>query len=259
MQNYLYLSLIPEALIYSMLPPQEFGKYYSVGARKRTRGEAIFFLVNPSFSSKDLPMKEAAQRCVPDAKGTPKRSVYVSIYRALEQVPIGALKELYLVTDNGRVLELKRHDYTPSEEKQLHLYQELAPVDPMIASNLDPLAFCRTITNPKNAVWVPRLAFVELLLGGLAENPRHASAYNLPYKNLDHLRDCLIELSESPEKPTKTVIRSMGCDLLFRTVKQGFFVGDAKEFAYYAFPSQDELEDNYFDWWRSANVTAFQD
>lgn len=204
-------------------------------------------------------MKEAARRCVPDAKGTPKRSVYVSIYRALEQVPINALRELYLVTDNGRVLEIKRHDYAPAAEKQLHLYQELAPVDPMIASNLEPMAFCRIITDRLSPVWVPRLAFVELSLGGLAENPRHASAYNLPYKNLDHLRDCLIELTEQPDKPTKTVIRAMGCALLFRTVKNGFFVGDDKEFAYYPFPTQDELEDNYYDWWRSANVMSFQD
>lgn len=259
MKNYLYLSLIPEALVYSMLPPHEFGMYYAVGTRKRTRGEAIFFSIDPSFSSNDLPLKEAEKRCVPDADGNPKRSVYLSIYRALEFVPVSALKELYLVTDDGRVLQLERQNYAPSTMKELHLYQELAPVDPLIASNLDPLTFCRKITDKSSRVWVPRLVFVELALGGLSENPKHASTHNLPYRNLDHLRDCLSELMDKPEKPTKTVIRSMRCDLMYRTVKNGFFVGDSKEFAYYPFPSIDELEDKHHEWWRSANVIGFHD
>ena len=32
MTVHLYLSFIPEALIASMLPPEEFGDYYAVGA-----------------------------------------------------------------------------------------------------------------------------------------------------------------------------------------------------------------------------------
>ena len=41
MEIYLYLSIVPEALIASMLPPEEFGKYYAVGNKKRTRGGII--------------------------------------------------------------------------------------------------------------------------------------------------------------------------------------------------------------------------
>ncbi len=259
MNNYLYLSLIPEALVFSMLPPEEFGRYYAVGTRKRTRGEALFFQVDPALVSKHLPLEEAAKRCVPNSDGSPKRSVYVSIYRSLECVPTEALKDLFLVTAGGEVLALKRRDYEPSEKQELHLYQELAPVDPMIASNLEPQAFCRTLTTPGNPVWVPRLAFVELKLGELADNPRRASAYNLPYKNLDHLRDCLIELKNQPQKSTKAVMRAMGCDLLFRTVKNGFFVGDAETFAFYPFPSEEELEEQHYTWWRSADMLPFED
>jgi hypothetical protein len=46
---------------------------------------------------------------------------------------------------------------------------------------------------------------------------------------------------------------------LFRTVKNGFFIGDSKDFAYYPFPSIDEMEDKHHEWWRSANVVGFQD
>ncbi|MDZ7315077.1 MAG: hypothetical protein ONA69_10165 [candidate division KSB1 bacterium] len=259
MKVYLYLSMIPEALIYSMLPPDDFGRYYAVGTRKKTRGEAIFFSVDENKVDPSLPLEAAAKRCVPNPDGSPKRSVYVSIYRALEHVPINALKNLYLATSTGHVLEIKSQPYKPSEERRLHLYQELAPVDPMIASNLEPLAFSRTITNKGSLVYVPRLAFVELTLGNLAENPKTGSAYDLPYRNIDHLRDCLLELVNNPSKLTKAVSRAMGCELIFRTIKNGFFVGDDKEFAFYPFPSLEELEDKYYEWWRSANLIPFED
>ena len=35
MKQYLYLSLVPEALIASNLSPEEFGNYYATGAFRR--------------------------------------------------------------------------------------------------------------------------------------------------------------------------------------------------------------------------------
>ncbi len=51
MTVHLYLSLIPEALIASMLSPEEFGAYYAVGTQKKSRGQAIFFEIDPKFRS----------------------------------------------------------------------------------------------------------------------------------------------------------------------------------------------------------------
>ena len=45
-QTYLYLSLIPQGLIASMLDPEAFGTFYSVGTRVHSRGESIFFEVD---------------------------------------------------------------------------------------------------------------------------------------------------------------------------------------------------------------------
>ncbi|HRZ43535.1 MAG TPA: hypothetical protein P5228_12620, partial [Bacteroidales bacterium] len=47
MDAYIYLSATPEALIASMLSPEEFGAYLSMGTKKRNRGQAIFFEVDP--------------------------------------------------------------------------------------------------------------------------------------------------------------------------------------------------------------------
>ena len=154
-QAYFYLSILPEALIASMLPPEEFGCYYAVGTKKRTRGQAMFFEVDPALKSDHFPLHTIASRCVPHPDGTPKHSVYLSVYRVLENVPVEALRGLYLVTDDGRVLELKQAPYEPGEQRGVHLYQELLPVTPRIASTLDPLEFSQRITDGTQAVWLP--------------------------------------------------------------------------------------------------------
>ena len=51
-------------------------------------------------------MSEIDSRCVPHANGEPKHSVYLSVYRVLEHVPLSALGSLYLATRDGRVMEI---------------------------------------------------------------------------------------------------------------------------------------------------------
>ena len=176
----------------------------------------------------------------------------------LENLPLAALGNLYLTTDDGKVLELERENYEEkSTGRELHLYQEFLPVNPRIASNLNPRAFCKFVTDTSHPVSVPRLAFAEMKLNGLSSDPIKASADDLPYPNIDHLRDCLVGLEENPSRPTKTVIRYWKGDVLYRTIKNGFFVGDQKDLIYYHFPEKDELENQYFTWWRSALTVHF--
>ncbi len=258
MKRYLYFSLMPESLIASMLPPQEFGKYMAVGSKKRTRGQAIFFEVDIDLVSENFPLSMIEQRCIPHEDGKPKSSVYLSIYQVLEKIPIKSLKDMYLVTDDGRVLQLQASEYNPAKESKLHLYQELCPVTPRIASRLSPIAFMNFVTDRSQPVSVPKLVFVELILDGLGDYPLDAPADNLPYSNIEHLRDCLIDLLEEQNKPTKTVIRYFQGDLLYRTCKNGFFVGNKGSYLYYCFPDEQTLEDQYHEWWRSALVVGFK-
>lgn len=257
MKTYLYLSLTPEALIASMLPPEEFGNYLAVGTKKRTRGEAIFFEVDSDFESDFFPLKDIEKKCVPHSNGVPKRSVYLSIYQVLENIPLKQLKNLYITTDDGRVLELEKGEYNPEKEEELHLYQELCPVTPRIASQLSPREFMKTVTDRNQPVSVPKLVFVDLKLNDLASDPIAGGIDDLPYANIDHLRDCLSGLQAKPDKPTKTVIRFFQGTLLYRTIKNGFFVGDQEDFIYYPFPSKEELENKYYPWWRSALTIHF--
>ncbi len=254
MAHFLYLSMIPEALVASMLPAHDFGSYLAVGTRKRTRGQSIFIEVAPDFQSDVFPLADVEARCVPHPDGQPKHSVYLGIYRVLEHVPRKVMRNLYLVTPDGRVLELAPATEPPEALPGLHLYQEVCPVHPRIASTLGPQDFVRFITDPSRAIHVPRLCFTQLRLGALADDPEGGEIGDLPYDHIDHLRDCLMQLRAQPDKHTKTVDRIQPQTCPYRAIETGFFLGDQDGLTYYPFPSAEELERDHHDWWRSASL-----
>jgi hypothetical protein len=218
-------------------------------------GEALFFEVDPSFRSDDFPFALADERCVTQPNGAPKSSVYLGIYDVLSRIPVAALGNLYLVTDDGRTLGLEKTEYSPNTEQPLHLYQEFCPITPLVASRLEPRAFCHSITDPDKPVHVPRIVFSEQDLGELASDPGHGNTDNLPYPAIRHLRSVLLDFQHNT-KESKLVLKQVKQGVFFRTL-QGFYVGDHTDFAYYRFPTLDELEAQHFDWWRSAQVQHF--
>jgi hypothetical protein len=251
----LYLSLIPQALVASMLPPEDFGHYYATGKQAHSQGEAIFFEVDPDWRSADFPFEIIPERCIPGPNGEPKASLYLGIYRVLSRVPVSALGNLYLVTSDGLTLELQRQPWVDTAAAEMHLYQEFCPITPMVASRLSPKAFCRFITDMRQPIHVPRIAFAELRLNGLASDPVDGDAHDLPYPNLHHLRDCLQQISTT-HKETKLVTKQLTGSVLYRMVKSGFYVGDREDFAYYPYPDAALLDSRHRAWWRSAQTTS---
>ena len=255
MKQYLYLSATPESLVASQLPPIDFGNYLAVGTRKRTRGQAIYFELDIE-KMENLPQDYLDERLIPYKNGEPKRSVFLSIYRVLENIPLDALRNLYLVTDDGKVLELEAAKYKPPTREIIHLYQQFNPITTRVASKLTPPEFIKFLTDTSKPVSTPKIFFSELKLNRLARDS-YAPIHDLPYPNPDHLRDCLDRLKSSQERLTKTVIRQFKGELSYRTVKDGFFIGDQGNYLFYPFPSIEDLEDKYYNWWRSALVQCF--
>ncbi len=254
MPVHLYFSLIPEALVASMLDPEEFGSYYAVGTKKKSTGQAIFFEVNPDFRSKYFRIEQGIARCVPHEDGSPKSSIYISVYRVLEHINIAELGKLYLVTKDGRTLGLEASKELPELDSGLHLYKELVPVSPLVASRLNPLELYDLIVkNPTSLLTVPAIVFTELRLDELANDPETGDVGDLPYPNIDHLRDVLKELKDKPIA-TKMVDRISPATIAYRTVKNGFFIGNENEIAYYPMPSNAWLKENNYRWWRSATM-----
>jgi hypothetical protein len=253
MSKYVYLTCTPEALVASMLPPEGFGMYLSTGTKKRNKGQTIFFEVDLEKIKNLVDMDSMNKRCVAKEDGSPKSSVYLSVYRVLETIPLSALKSLYLTTDHGNILELKKTDYDKSKEPKndLHLYQELCPVTPLVASELPPSIFLKRLTDGSIPIVLPKLFFVELKLGELATNPLYGSAEQLPYPNVGHLRDCLEILRGEYEKHMKTVQRIYSGLILYRTIETGFYVGAKDEMVFYRYPTMSELENINYEFFRA--------
>jgi len=211
MTVHLYLSLIPEALIASMLSPEEFGAYYAVGTQKKSRGQAIFFEIDPKFRSDFFHIEEGVKRCVVHEDGSPKSSIYISVYRVLENIPVDAIQSLYLTTQDGRTLGLDKSTQFPEDEGGLHLYREISPVSPLVVSSQGPKGFYELIVkNPTSLIKLPAVCFAELRLGDLAEDPQKGKIGDLPYKNMEHLRNCLVSLK------TKFVMTKNGRSAAFQ-------------------------------------------
>ncbi|MCP5535538.1 MAG: hypothetical protein H7A51_04790 [Akkermansiaceae bacterium] len=254
-ETHLYLPLVPECLVASMLSPQDFGAYLAVGSTSRFRGQAVFFEIDPDFKSDHFPMHLIEEQCVPKENGKPKNSLYLSIYRVLEHIPLSKLGDLHLATDDGKVLTLKKQDYQPEENRPLHLYQEFGPVNPSVASTLNAMDFCKFVTSPSEPVRLPKVVFSELILRDLATDPIHGRIGELPYDHIEHLRAGLVELNESNGKKNKVIFRRLQQDFFFRTIRNGFFAGDQTGLLYYPMPTMDELEGTHYSWWKSAQVT----
>ena len=252
MSIYLYFSMIPEALVASMLPPEEFGAYLATGTEKMPHGQVLFFDLSPDFQSDYFNLSDLEKRCVPRPDGSPKNSVYLSIYRVLEHIPLDALGSLWLTTAHGKTLELRKAEKLPEFPENYYLYQELCPVQPLISSVLDPGRFLSFVTDPGKPISLPRLCFADMALSGLAEDPVKGEAVDLPYRNIEHLRNCIIEMYEGA-KQTKTVDRHYHQSLLFRCIRSGFYIGDQVRIIHYPYPAMEELLEEHYSWWHCAN------
>jgi hypothetical protein len=254
MTMHLYFSLIPEALIASMLPPEQFGQYYATGHKFKSKGQAIFFEIDPTFRHDFFDFASATRRCVAKADGSPKNSVYISMYRVLEHLSVSAIGKMYLTTAMGATLGLERGSALPKPVPELHMYQALAPINSMVVSALDPAAYYADVTTaPSHSFHFPGMCFVELELGPLARDPENGQEGDLPYTFLQHLREALMELKLG-SKDNKLVHRVHSLEFPYRMVKNGFFIGIGSELVHYPMLPQAVLRRDHSNWWRSANL-----
>lgn len=254
MSIHLYFSLIPEALIASMLTPEQFGQYYATGHKFKSKGQAVFFEVDPAYRHPQFDIEGCYARCRPRADGSPKNSVYVSMYRVLEHMSLSALGKLYLTTAMGATLGLDRGAAPPAPKRELHMYQDLAPINSLVVSVLDPAGYYADVTTkPSHSFHFPGMCFVELDLGPLAIDPVNGQEADLPYPFMQHLREALMVL-DPRDKQNKLVHRVHSLEFPYRMVKNGFYVGIGAELVYYPMPSHMTLRRDHITWWRSANL-----
>jgi len=178
----------------------------------------------------------------------------VATYRVLEHVPLNVMGNLYLTTRYGKVLPLEKSTDFPEYNQHYYLYQEIAPVSVLVASTLNPVAFHQFMTqDPDNLISFPALAYIELKLGELDEDPEKGSIGDLPYDFIPILRDALVALRDKTIH-TKMVDRTHTVEHPYRTINTGIYIGNMDGLIYYPMPSAEVLDRDHFEWWHSANI-----
>lgn len=252
MTAYLYLSATPESLIASMLEPEDFGNYFATGARRFTSAPAIFLELDPDVAAETYGLGKLEEHCAPHEYGAPRRSAYLSIYRVLERLPFASVRALHLTTRKGLTLSLSPGELPETYHGGYFLYQELGPVSPRAVSRLEPPRFAEFMTGADNPIAVPQLLFADMRLGNLAADPKRGSAEDLPYANIEHLRQCLEDLDQKPDKSAKVLNRDTILNDLYQNIETGFYLGNGKELLHFPFPDRDTVSREHTSWWLSA-------
>lgn len=253
MQTHYYLSVSPiEALIASQLEPEQFGQYMAIGSKNGSYERIMFIELEGGFGDY-FDWKYAKERCVQHENGEPKHSVWFSVYRVLENVPLSAMKTIYLTTKDGRSLAIDPTQDVTFPSREFYVYQELAPLTPLVVSALDPTAFGRYMTDPSNKVSVPRVVFSDLKVVDFDDPTRTGNIGAAYDKNLEHLKACVRDVKSLPDKPNKNVERSV-TSFSYQIIRDGIYVCDGTSILTYPMPTIDEIRQKNYDWGRSAMI-----
>ena len=256
-QKHLYLILYPnEALVASHLSPEAFGAHYSTGSPRHFTGKVIFAEIDINFRHEYLRIDDYLKNMQSRRPGQPKRTKFVKSYRVLEHIDLSALRRLYLVTTDGAVLGLdsspEPSNYGPNK---VRVYQEVCPLQLLVASRLDPHAFGAYITAGTWSKGAPKIFFTQYDIDvEEVVNRSGVQAFSmgpLPNVNPASLPIALKELLEDSSKQTKTVSLNPSLDVMsYKHIQPGFWFSDGEKTIFFRMPTLDELAEKNRAWWR---------
>jgi len=253
---YYYVMFFPtEAMIASQLKPKSFGAYMARGSKKGSAELLAFAEIKGGFED-FFDWEYAKKKCVPHQGGRLKHSLYLSIYRVIENIPLEQYKKIYLVTKDGSTLPLGQEPYQkPKNWEGYGLYKELCPVSPFVASSLEPKAFADYIINDTGKkITVPAIIFSDVKHIDFDEREKTGNIGNMFDRDFDHLRDCIDQVIDQKDKITKTIDRSFDSKFTYQIVDTGFYIAKGKDILFYPMPTQEALKEIDYDWGKSANI-----
>jgi hypothetical protein len=251
-----YLTLFPmEALVASELSPKDFAGYMATGPKKASSETLIFTEVLEEFGHY-FDWEYAHKKCQHHADGQPKHSLYLSVYKVVENIPLDKIGKLYLTTRDGSVLALEKEVYfIPENEKRNYLlYQELCPIRPLVVSILTPDKFAEYIISGKNKITAPTLFFTDLKVIDFNDMDNTGNMGRFYDKNIDHLKSCIDMVKNTPNKVMKTLDRSHGSEFSYQLINRGIYAADQNNLFVYKMPSIETLEQKNYDWAQSALI-----
>lgn len=251
-----YLTIFPmEALVASELSPEDFGSYMATGPNKGSSEKIIFAEVLEEFGLY-FDWEYAHKKCIPHKNGEPKHSLYLSVYKVAENIPLDKIGNLYLTTRDGSVLTLKKEVFfIPEKEKRNYtLYQELCPIRPLVVSMLTPDKFAEYIISDENKITAPTIYFADLKVIDFDDLDNTGNIGRFYDNNIDHLKSCINAVKNNPNKVMKTLDRSHGTEFTYQLINRGIYAADKNNLYVFKMPSIIELEQKHYDWAESALI-----
>lgn len=256
--KHLYMIVFPiNALVASQLDPEDFGMHYAVGSTKHYSGKVIFSELDINFRDPYFEIDKYLELTVPDPiNNRPKRTKFISSYGVIEHIPLNTLQKLYLVKSNGKVLPLEKQEYTTVNRPGLiRLYQEICPLETLVASTKNQREFGKFITRETKSKGAPKILFTQIDFNidefFQVNKGKGIISCQIPNVNPYRVKECIEELKKHPEKLTKTIsLGSVLKDISFSMIRHGFWFVDGEEMAFFPMPSIEELETKYFYWWK---------
>ncbi len=255
MDIHYYFTVFPmEGLVASQLEPEYFGSYMATGSKKGAAEKIIFCELTEEFGDY-FNWEYAHENCVPHPNGDPKNSLYLAVYRVLENISFEAFGPMFLTTSDGRTLKLERSDDGYQEQpRKFYVYKELCPVNPIVVSSLGPEYFSAYMTDPLSMIYVPKIVFTDLKIIDF-KNPDDTGHIGPVYeRKINHLKECVFDVTEVKDKVTKIFDRSYFESFSYQSINSAIFIGDADNLIVYPMKSEAELRDKHYDWARSAMI-----
>lgn len=256
----IYMIVFPvNALVASQLSPEDFAHHYTTGSAKHFKGKVIFAEIDINYRNMHFDIDHYLALTVPHPDGTPKKTKFISSYAVLEHIDLKAMKNLYLVTANGKSLEIKPAPYTAKNEPgMVRIYQEISPLSNLVASTLDQRAFGRYITSETKSKGAPKICFTQYefnVAEFFEKNKNSALPYSpIPDTNPTRLMEYLTEIKASADKKTKTLnLNSTLLDAPYSLIRHGFWFAAGNELLFYPMPTQEELQKHHYQWLKHAH------
>lgn len=255
--KHLYMIVFPiNALVASQLEPDKFGEHYTIGSAKHYNGKVIFAELDINFRNDYFKIDEYLEKTVPHSNGEPKKTKFIKSYNVLEHVDLSAIQKLFLCTTNGKVLPIEPKEYTAYNEPGLiRIYQEVSPLENLVASTKDQRDFGRFITSETYSKGAPKMCFtqIDFDIEKFLEMNKNKEIFQieLPSVNPYRFYDCITEIQKYPQKVNKTIsLGSLLRTISYKFLRHGFWFAAGEELKFFPMPSEAELEDKYFYWWK---------
>lgn len=256
-QKHLYMIVFPiNALVASQLEPDKFGEHYTTGSAKHFSGKVIFAELDINYRNDHFDIDRYLELTVPHENGEPKKTKFISSYNVLEHIDLNAINKLFLCTSNGKVLPIENAEYSAVNAPGLiRIYQEITPLDTLVASTKDQREFGRFITTETKSKGAPKICFtqIDFNIDHFLDSNKNKEIFHidLPGVNPYRFYDCIMEIKEKPDKLTKTIgLGSLLKEISYKFLRHGFWFASEDQLRFFPMPSETDLEDKYFYWWK---------